>query len=142
MSEAEFLIWSMNLRKDWAVIICLVGGGQEIHTGEAGIGEWIRAFNETFPDWNIYVSDKLEDKEYAEGNVSRLLSANTRVAYNSGLHLAVSMRSFRAEKLSAFVHALLERNVSSARSIYDKIKEKYPIALTRRCREGKGLAKE
>ena len=131
MSEAEFLIWSMNLRKDWAVIICLVGGGQEIHTGEAGIGEWIRAVNETFPDWNIYVSDKLEDKEYAEGNVSRLLSANTRVAYNSGLHLAVSMRSFRAEKLSAFVHALLERNVSSAQSIYDEIKEKYPIALTR-----------
>lgn len=131
MSEAEFLIWSMNLRKDWAVIICLVGGGQEIHTGEAGIGEWIRAVNETFPDWNIYVSDKLEDKEYAEGNVSRLLSANTRVAYNSDLHLAVSMRSFRAEKLSAFVHALLERNVSSAQSIYDEIKEKYPIALTR-----------
>ena len=35
MSEAEFLIWSLDLRKDWAVIVCLVGGGQEINTGEA-----------------------------------------------------------------------------------------------------------
>lgn len=131
MSEAEFLIWSLNLRKDWAVIICLVGGGQEIHTGEAGIGEWIRAVNDTFPDWRIYVSNRLEDKEYAEGNVRKLLSKNKNVVYNPGLHLAVSMRSFRAEKLSAFVHALLDRNVSLARSLYLEIKDKYPIAITR-----------
>lgn len=131
MSEAEFLIWSLNLRKDWAVIICLVGGGQEIHTGEAGIGEWIRAVNETFPDWKIYVSDKLEDKEYAEGNVRGLLADNPGVTYNPGLHLAVSMRSFRAEKLSAFVHALLERDADKARSLYADIRDKYPIALTR-----------
>lgn len=42
LSEAEFLIWSLDQREDWAVIICLVGGGQEINTGEAGISEWIK----------------------------------------------------------------------------------------------------
>ncbi|MBR4801815.1 MAG: DUF2075 domain-containing protein [Bacteroidales bacterium] len=131
MSEAEFLIWSLNLRRDWAVIVCLVGGGQEIHTGEAGIGEWIRAVNDTFPDWRIYVSDRLEDKEYAEGNIHNLLANNKKVVYNPGLHLSVSMRSFRAEKLSAFVHALLDRNISLARSLYSEIKDKYPIAITR-----------
>ena len=68
MSEGEFLIWSLDQRKDWAVIICLVGGGQEINTGEAGIGEWIRALNETFPEWNVYISSQLTAKEYAEGN--------------------------------------------------------------------------
>ncbi len=131
VSEAEFLIWSLNLRRDWAVIICLVGGGQEIHTGEAGIGEWLRAINETFPYWHIYVSDRLEDKEYAEGNVCGLLSANPHVVYESSLHLSASMRSFRAEKLSLFVHKLLDLDVAGACSIYNEIKRNYPIVLTR-----------
>ena len=131
VSEAEFLIWSLNLRRDWAVIICLVGGGQEIHTGEAGIGEWLRALGESFPDWNVYVSDRLEDKEYAEGNVSGLLAGHERVEYNAELHLAASMRSFRTENLSLLVHRLLASDADGARAIYDEIRSKYPIVLTR-----------
>jgi len=131
MSEAEFLIWSLNLRKDWAVIICLVGGGQEIHTGEAGIGEWIHAVNTTFPCWKVYVSDRLTDKEYAEGNVKELLNNNPVTVYESGLHLSASMRSFRAEKLSAFVHALLELDIPAAKRLFSEIQEKYPIVVTR-----------
>lgn len=131
MSEAEFLIWSLDLRKDWAVIVCLVGGGQEINTGEAGIGEWIRAVNETFPDWKVYVSKHLTDKEYAEGNVAELLANNHNAQQVEQLHLAVSMRSFRAEKLSNFVHYLLDRDIENARHIYQEIKDKYPIVLTR-----------
>ncbi|MBR4666065.1 MAG: DUF2075 domain-containing protein, partial [Lentisphaeria bacterium] len=76
MSEPEFLIWSLNLREDWAVIVCLVGGGQEINTGEAGIGEWLRAINAGFPDWNVFISDELTGKEYAEGELEDLLQAN------------------------------------------------------------------
>lgn len=131
MSEAEFLIWSLNLRKDWAVIVCLVGGGQEIHNGEAGIGEWVRAVKESFPNWNVYISDHLTDKEYAEGNVKNILSGCQNIHYSSDLHLAVSMRSFRAEKLSLFVHHLLERNVPEAKKVYEEIKANYPICLTR-----------
>lgn len=131
MSEAEFLIWSLNLRKDWAVIVCLVGGGQEIHNGEAGIGEWVRAVKESFPNWNVYISDHLTDKEYAEGNVKNILSGYPNINYSSDLHLAVSMRSFRAEKLSLFVHHLLERNLSEAKKVYEEIKANYPICLTR-----------
>jgi len=56
ISEAAFLIWSLDQREDWAAIVCLVGGGQEINTGEAGISEWIAALNEKFPHWNIYIS--------------------------------------------------------------------------------------
>lgn len=131
MSEAEFLIWSLDLRKDWAVIVCLVGGGQEINTGEAGIGEWIRAVNDTFPDWKVYISKHLTDKEYAEGNVSELISHNKNAQQVEQLHLSVSMRSFRAEKLSTFVHHLLDREVETARLVYDEIRERYPIVLTR-----------
>ena len=131
MSEAEFLIWSLDLRKDWAVIVCLVGGGQEINTGEAGIGEWIRAVNETFPEWKVYLSKHLTDKEYAEGNVAELVSQNYNAKQVDQLHLAVSMRSFRAENLSKFVHCVLDRDVEQAKEIYKGFEKKYPVVLTR-----------
>lgn len=129
-SEAAFLIWSLDQREDWATIICLVGGGQELNTGEAGIAEWIRALNEKFTHWRIYISDKLTEAEYAEGRVNELLACNDKVTFSPALHLGVSLRSFRAENLSAFVHSLLSFNPDAAR-LYDTIKERYPIVLTR-----------
>ncbi|MBO5570486.1 MAG: DUF2075 domain-containing protein [Clostridia bacterium] len=130
ISEAAFLIWSLDQREDWATIVCLVGGGQEINTGEAGISEWIAALNEKFPHWHVYISPKLTDPEYAEGKVNELLSCRENVTYSESLHLAVSLRSYRAEKLSAFVHALLTFD-ESAPELYDEIKDKYPLVLTR-----------
>lgn len=129
-SEAAFLIWSLDQREDWATIVCLVGGGQEINTGEAGISEWIKALNEKFTHWKIYISDKLTEAEYAEGRVNELLAGNDKVTFSPELHLGVSLRSFRAENLSAFVHALLSFNPDIA-ALYDTIKAHYPIVLTR-----------
>ena len=130
LSEAAFLIWSLDQREDWATIVCLVGGGQEINTGEAGISEWIKALNEKFQDWDVYISPKLTEPEYAEGKVNELLKDNPNVTYAEDLHLGVSLRSYRAEKLSAFVHALLSFD-SKASELYAEIKDKYPIVLTR-----------
>lgn len=130
LSEAAFLIWSLDQREDWATIVCLVGGGQEINTGEAGISEWIKALNEKFPHWDIYISPKLTEPEYAEGKVNELLKDNPNVTYAESLHLGVSLRSYRAEKLSAFVHALLSFDEKAA-ELYAEIKDKYPIVLTR-----------
>ena len=131
MSEASFLIWSLDQREDCATIICLVGGGQEINTGEAGISEWIKSLNETFTHWKVYISPQLTEPEYAEGRVNELLSQNENVTYAEKLHLGVSLRSFRAEKLSAFVHALLELDREKAATLYAEIKDRYPIFLTR-----------
>lgn len=130
MSEAAFLIWSLDQREDWATIVCLVGGGQEINTGEAGITEWLKALNNKFPNWKVFISSKLTDKEYAEGNVNEILKTNQNVNYSDYLHLGVSLRSFRAEKLSKFVNELLNFD-SNACNTYNEIKDKYPIYLTR-----------
>ena len=129
-SEAAFLIWSLDQREDWATIVCLVGGGQEINTGEAGISEWIKALNEIFPHWKVHISPKLTEPEYAEGKVNELLEQNKNVTYSEDLHLSVSLRSYRAEKLSAFVHAMLALEPNAA-ELYKEIKDKYPIVLTR-----------
>lgn len=131
MSEAAFLIWSLDQREDWATIVCLIGGGQEINTGEAGISEWIVALNERFPHWNIYISNKLTDPEYAEVKVNELLEHNPNVVFSDKLHLGVSLRSFRAERLSTFVHSLLSFNHEAVELYKDVVSHGYPVVLTR-----------
>lgn len=130
-SEPEFLISCMDRHKDWAVIACLVGGGQEINTGEAGIGEWIDSVTRSFPDWHIYVSSRLTDSEYQAGEALKQLESHANVNYLDELHLGVSMRSFRAEDVSLLVKQLLDLDTDSAKRTYQSIKARYPIAITR-----------
>lgn len=130
-SEPEFLISCMNRHKDWTVIVCLVGGGQEINTGEAGIGEWIDSINRSFPDWHLCISSRLTDSEYNAEKVLIDLRSRQHVTYHDELHLAVSMRSFRAEDVSLLVKQMLDLEVDSARQTYAKVKSKYPIVITR-----------
>lgn len=129
-SEPEFLLSYMNRRKDWAVVVCLVGGGQEINTGEAGIVEWISAL-EKFPEWMVHVSPNLSDSEYsAERPIARLAGVTT-VVPDARLHLSTSMRSFRSEKVSGFVKALLDCDELSAKSLLEQVLRRFPIALSR-----------
>ncbi len=130
-SEPEFLISCMDRHPDWAVIVCLVGSGQEINTGEAGIGEWIDSINRSFPDWHIYISSRLTDSEYNAEKVLVDLRSRQHVTYHDELHLAVSMRSFRAEDVSLLVKQMLDLEIDSARQTYVKVKDKYPIVITR-----------
>ncbi|MCW5776483.1 MAG: DUF2075 domain-containing protein [Phycisphaeraceae bacterium] len=130
-SEPDFLISCLDRHHDWAVIVCLVGGGQEINTGEAGIGEWIRAAVEAFPHWDIYVSPRLHDSEYAAGNALQMLAGRPHVMFNDDLHLAVSVRSFRAEHVSTFVKHLLDLNMRGASEIVASLDTRYPITITR-----------
>ncbi|MEX1138062.1 MAG: DNA/RNA helicase domain-containing protein, partial [Bacteroidota bacterium] len=102
-SEPEFLISCLDRHEDWAVVVCLVGGGQEINTGEAGIGEWIESLIRSYPQWQIHISSKLTDSEYQAKDVLDKVSPKTRLQYNDNLHLGVSMRSFRAENVSLLV---------------------------------------
>jgi len=130
-SEPEFLISYMDRHKEWAVIVCLVGGGQEIHTGEAGIDAWLEAVNSRFPDWHMYISSRLTDTEYAAGKALEAIRQRRNTHFDDCLHLAVSMRSFRAENVSAFVKALLDCEKQSAREAFVQLANRYPIAVTR-----------
>ena len=130
-SEPEFLISCLDRHPDWAVIVCLVGGGQEINTGEAGIGEWIESLNRSFPDWHIYISSRLTDSEYNVEKVLNELKPRQHVVKRDELHLAVSMRSFRAEHVSQLVKQILDLEVDAARQTFESVKDKYPIVLTR-----------
>jgi Uncharacterized conserved protein (DUF2075) len=130
-SEPEFLISCLNRHEDWAVVVCLVGGGQEINTGEAGIGEWIHSLQRSFPDWHIHISSQLFAEEYGAGAVIREIADRPNVHLNGDLHLAVSMRSFRAESVSSLVKQVLDRDILAARTTQLEIRSRYPIVITR-----------
>ncbi len=131
MSEPEFLISVMDRHQDWAVIICLIGGGQEINTGEAGLTEWFQTLRNHFHQWQVYVSQQITDAEYLmQKKPSDLLPA-TQLHVEDRLHLAVSVRSYRSEKVSSLVKAILDCDLVAAQNLYPQIAGKYPIFLTR-----------
>ncbi len=132
MSEPEFLIGVMDKHNIWTTIICLVGGGQEINKGEyEGLNGWFKALRKKYKDWDIYVSDKITDQEYSKGISIEEMTKDLRCKLVSNLHLAVSLRSFRNENVSAFVKALLDVEKETARALFEKVVKDYPIYLTR-----------
>jgi hypothetical protein len=130
-SEPEFLISCLDRHKDWAVIVCLVGGGQEINTGEAGISEWVHAVRRSFPDWEINISPELRDTEYGASATLEEVNKHTHVRTDPDLHLAVSMRSFRAEHLSTLVKRVLDLDAAGASEMLQIVRTRYPIVLCR-----------
>jgi len=119
MSEPEFLLSVMDRHEDWCAIICLVGSGQEINTGEAGIDEWLRALARSFPHWQVHVPEILAHHCVIVNEVSA-----------PPLHLATSLRSFRAERLSYFVGHVIAGDAVAARAVREQLAH-YPLFLTR-----------
>lgn len=141
-SEPEFLISSMDRHSDWAVIVCLVGGGQEINTGEAGIGEWLASVERAFPHWRVYVSGHLTDSEYAAAEQIEAIRPKLFVSLKEDLHLSVSMRSFRSENVSRLVKQVLDLDLDGARRTLEEVRERFPIVLTRDLARAKGWLRE
>ncbi|MBT6596897.1 MAG: DUF2075 domain-containing protein, partial [Nitrospina sp.] len=102
-SEPEFLLSVMARHVDWCVIICLIGNGQEINSGEAGVTEWVKAAESSNENWTIYFSGQLY--EYEQGGTSSLFQNMEPSFINecSAFHLATSIRSFRSERLSEYI---------------------------------------
>ena len=141
-SEPEFLVSTMDRHQDWAVVICLVGGGQEINTGEAGLPEWFDALRRAFPDWDVYITPQLNDDEYRRGRSWLEMLSGLRTYERQELHLATSVRSFRTPDLAAFVKAVLDANTSEAQRLYQRIRDKYPIVITRDLRKAKSWVRD
>jgi hypothetical protein len=142
ISEPEFLISCLDRHFDWAVIVCLVGGGQEINTGEAGIREWIEALIRSYPGWHIYISSRLTDSEYGAGKILEDIKFRSNIIYKDELHLAVSMRSFRAENVSLLVKQLLDLKINEAHTTLASVDNKYPIVITRDLSKAKQWLKQ
>jgi hypothetical protein len=141
MSEPQFLISVLDRHQDWAIIICLIGGGQEINTGEAGLTEWFLTINKHYPNWDVYVSNKLTENEYTNGKDIYSFLFREHFIIKNELHLAVSVRSYRSEKLAEFVKRFLDLDIGNASSLFLELKDDYPIVVTRNLMEAKNWLK-
>ncbi len=142
MSEPEYLISVMNRHEDWCTIVCLIGGGQEINTGEAGVSEWIESLKSKYQNWEIYYSEKILSEKTTYLNNSELLQwLENNGNKKTDLHLSVSVRSFRSEKVALLIQSILENNPAQAKEVYSSIKDKYPILLTRDLSKAKSWLK-
>jgi DUF2075 family protein len=132
-SEPDYLIEVMNRHNDNCTIICLIGGGQEINTGEAGLSEWINSLknNVNYKDWVIYYSDKIEtDEDYLKkSELIEWLKLNGNKTPE--LHLSTSLRAFRSEQISNFITDILNIDIENTKNLYNQIKDNYPIKITR-----------
>ena len=131
LSESEFLISVMDRHKDWAVIVCLIGGGQEINTGEAGLLAWLSALKRKFSHWDVFVSNEITDTEYTKGLKIQKLLQGIKAKSISELHLKTSIRSFRSENVAKFVKSVLDCDIQSAINLRADLDKKYPIVITR-----------
>lgn len=141
-SEPEFLISTMDRIPDWAVIVCLVGGGQEINKGEAGLPEWFNSLRKSFPHWDVYSAQNLDDTEYLRDSTWNELTEGLNLTINNELHLATSIRSFRSEKVSLLVKQILDNDSDAAKETFRSVKANYPIYITRDLAKAKKWIKE
>ena len=142
MSEPEMLIDYMNRHQDWAVIVCLVGGGQDINTGEAGIQEWFASLKRSFPDWNVYVSGDITASEYLGDQSFAELTDGLKCETIKELHLSVSLRAHRTSDVAGFVDSLLDNDAAAAAEKYKRLSEVYPIYMTRDLARAKQWVRE
>ena len=141
-SEPEFLISILDRHPDWATIVCLVGGGQEIYTGEAGIEDWFSAIREHYPNWTVYLSERMNDSEYIGSSSIDELLRGCNYYYESSLHLGVPLRSFRSEKLAAFIKALLDNHPDESFRLYQDLCINYKVYVTRDYEKAKEWVKQ
>lgn len=140
-SEPDLLIGHMDMHTDWAVIICLIGGGQEIHKGEYGTIEWLKSIKTNFPHWNVYLPTVITSREYLGGVQADEALKGVNYQFIDELHLKTSTRSFRAENLSKLINHLLDREITEAAKIVKELKEKYPLLVTRNLKTAKNWVK-
>ncbi len=131
MSEPEFLISVMDRHEDWCTIICLIGGGQEINTGEAGVSEWLSSLKNNYPHWDIHYSNLISTDDNYLSDIELRNWVQSVATEKHELHLSVSVRSFRSEKISELMHEILEANHERVNTLVAEVKNDFPILITR-----------
>jgi hypothetical protein len=132
ISEPEMVLKVMDRHPDWAAVIALVGGGQEIHDGEAGLAEWGGTLRAKYPHWHVIASpEALGGGESVAGQT--LFgdgSHSNHVTREAVLHLDISIRSHQARDVATWVNRVLEGDATGASQLSQRF-ARFPILLSR-----------
>lgn len=132
ISEPQMLLEIMDRHPDWAVIVALVGGGQEIHDGEAGLAEWGDALN-LFPHWKLVSSQEaLEGGPSVAGSslMQKMQMSRSALEICGDFHLPIATRSYKAQALAEWVNAIMNDEFSKAARLASQ--DRAPLALVTR----------
>jgi DUF2075 family protein len=133
-SEPDLLVEAGGRIPDWAVLVGLIGQGQEIFSGEeAGIGEWREAVLRSGSDWRVHVPPALAGT-----------FEDCQVQAEEKLELTIPLRSRRAQLLDDWVNHLLQGNVTLAARVAARLsahRAAFPMYLTRDLDSAKAYAR-
>ena len=130
LSEADLLLSTFD-KKEWGVIVALVGLGQDIHTGEDGLSVWFKSLLEKHKEWDIRLSKEIfnQTADNLDSFVDSIKNC-PRVKEDSGLYLKTCIRTPRAKNMSEFAEALLQNEPEKAKRALEQFND-YPICITR-----------
>ncbi len=141
LSEPELIAGIMERHRDWAVVIGLVGGGQEIHDGEAGLQGWGNAVLDSAGLWEIEVSPEMVTGD-AVGAGATLFPDGAppglTIQAVDALHLPVPLRTFRADAVASWVDHVLAGESEAAAADMASLGD-YPMVMTRSLEEARGF---
>jgi hypothetical protein len=145
-SEPALFLEIMARQPEWAVIVGLVGGGQEINVGEGGLREWGKALAEWAGDPAKATWDIIGAPDVVFGGASTVGQSLFDQSYSypgdlitdERLHLSVSVRSFRCEAVSTWVDHLLAGHIEVARKVASAADD-FPVYVTRELAATKGI---
>lgn len=130
ISEPEMVLEIMGRHHGWSMIVALVGGGQEIHGGEAGLAAWGDAITK-HPEWSVVTSPEAVSGGPSVAG-SRLFRDGcaevANVEQDPALHLAIPKRSYESDITAAWVNDVLDGRPEAARMLASK---GLPVYLTR-----------
>jgi hypothetical protein len=132
-SEPTLLLELMARHPDWCACVCLVGGGQEINTGEQGVRGWgdaLRHLGTINPPWSVYAPNDVLHGGPSTAGLSLGPVPALGTFEEPDLQLLVPLRSFRSERVSEWVDRVLEGDAPAAAALAGEL-ARYPIMLTR-----------
>lgn len=121
ISEPEIILRQLE-KRTWAVVVVLIGDGQEIHTGEAGAHLWSEAVlsrNAAGARWS------------ALGSPSAITRNDGALERSDALHLRHNRRAIGAASMSEWVDQVLAGDQVAALAAVAKMGKQFPILVTR-----------
>lgn len=111
-SEPEDFLKLAERMNSWALMVALIGEGQEIHLGEeSGLPQWNDALSVMKKPWTVHCPEK----------ISHQFTAQMKVEKSPVLDLSVTLRSHLAEDVAQWIASMLEGDLLHARSLAERV---------------------
>ena len=130
-SEPEFLISCLDRHTDWAVVICLVGGGRKSTRAKRGSANGCERSSKLSALEGVLHPTADTTRNMVPVESSSTCATELVCGSAESAPFDAPVRSFRAEQVSQLVKQILDLDVTAARPTLGHVSAAYPLVLTR-----------